>query len=342
MKGRLIVLDAWNGREAAALVVDGRLEDLLVAPTDERPVPGAIFRAVADRPMKGQGSMMVRLPGGTAFLRQTRGIAPGEVLLVQVTGHAEAGKAVPVTTRLLFKGRHAIVTPGAPGRNVSRQLRDEERRVELLDLAAAADLPEGAGLILRSAAADADDDEVADEIARLSGVAAAILDDRAGQPELLLDGPGPHEIAWRDWPLAQARDEGHGALERHGVDRMIDALARPEVKLAGGAWLSVEPTRALVAVDVNTGGDTSPAAGLKANLAAARELPRQLRCRGLGGQVTVDFAPMPKKDRRQLEQALGVAFRADPVETALAGWTPLSHFELQRKRERQPLLGDDR
>jgi Rne/Rng family ribonuclease len=111
------------------------------------------------------------------------------------------------------------------------------------------------------------------------------------------------------------------------------------VPLAGGAEAFIEPTRALVAIDVNTGGDTSPAAGLKANLALVRELPRQLRCRGLGGQITIDFAPCSRKDRRYLEQQLKAALRADPVETALAGWTPLGHFELQRKRERLPLAG---
>jgi len=88
---------------------------------------------------------------------------------------------------------------------------------------------------------------------------------------------------------------------------------------------------------VNTGGNTTPAASLKANLAAARELPRQLRIRGLGGPIVVDFAPMPKKDRPRLEQALRSAFRSDQVETALVGWTALGHFELQRKRERLPL-----
>jgi Rne/Rng family ribonuclease len=92
-----------------------------------------------------------------------------------------------------------------------------------------------------------------------------------------------------------------------------------------------------VAVDVNTGADTSPAAGLKANIAAARDLPRQLRLRGLGGQVVVDFAPMPKKDRGTLEQVLRAAFRAEGGETVLAGWTPLGLYELQRRRDRLPL-----
>ena len=101
--------------------------------------------------------------------------------------------------------------------------------------------------------------------------------------------------------------------------------------------MTIEPTRALVAVDVNTGGDLSPAAALKANLAAAAELPRQLRLRGLGGQVTVDFAPLARADRPKVERALTAALRHDGIETTLAGWTPLGHLELQRKRPRRPL-----
>lgn len=72
-------------------------------------------------------------------------------------------------------------------------------------------------------------------------------------------------------------------------------------------------------------------------MAAARALPRALRLRGLGGQVVLDLAPMPKKDRKTFEAALRAAFRRDTVETALVGWTPLGHYELQRKRDRLPL-----
>ena len=133
---RLVLLDTLQDRPAAALVVDGRLEDLAIDPLTDAPIPGAIYRAVADRPMKGQGGLFVKLPQGSGFLRQTAGIAPAQRLLVQITGPAEAGKAYPVTTRLLFKSRYAIVTPGAPGRNVSRRIRDEELRAELEALAA--------------------------------------------------------------------------------------------------------------------------------------------------------------------------------------------------------------
>ncbi len=72
-------------------------------------------------------------------------------------------------------------------------------------------------------------------------------------------------------------------------------------------------------------------------MSVARALPRQLRLRGLGGQITLDLAPMTKNDRKQFETTLRAAFRADRIETALVGWTPLGHYELQRKRERLPL-----
>lgn len=339
MKGSVIALDEIAGRKAAARLVDGQLDDLLIDPAGDAPVPGAIYRAICDRPVKGQGGMFVKLPEGSGFLRGAKGLSPGEPVLVQVTGWPERGKATPITDRVLFKSRYAIVTPEAPGINISRRIRDEEARVRLLEIAHDVMGEAGTtGLILRSEAAEADDDAIADDIAAMRDLAAAVLSDASGRtPELLVDGPDAHSLAWRDWPLPDVLADAPGSFATHGIDEMISTLQAPEAPLSGGALAYIEQTRALVAVDVNTGADGSPAAGLKANIALARALPRQLRCRGLGGQILVDFAPMPKKDRRQLESALKAAFRADPVDTVLAGWTPLGNFELQRKRERLPL-----
>ena len=335
MKGRIICLDTLDGREAAALIEDGRLTDLFL--DGDAPPPGTIYRARAGRPVKGQGGMFLDTPDGPAFLRQVKGVAPGQMLRVQVTGHAEPGKAIPVTAKLLFKGRHAIVTPDAPGLNVSRSIRDEAVRDRLLELAHDVTGGAGAGVILRSACADAADEEIAQDLRAMTDLAARVMADADDDVEKLVEGDGPHERAWRDWPQpAQVARDG-GAFAAHGVLDAMDALRAPWVALPGGGGMFVEPTRALVAVDINTGGDTSPAAGLKANLAAARELPRQLRLRGLGGQVVLDLAPMAKKERRGFETSLRAAFRKDSVETALVGWTPLGHYELQRKRDRLPL-----
>ncbi len=338
MKGSLLVLGAIKGRDVAALILDGRLDELALEPASL--APGAILRGRAGRPMKGQGGLFVDLPEGQrGFLRQTKGIAPGQALLVQVSGHAEPGKAPPLTLKPALRGRFAVLTPGAPGLNISRAIRDQDLRADLDALAARVMLgaPEGLGLILRSACAEADLDAVAQEAADLRALAEAIATDTDGPPERLLDPPAPRDIAWRDWPAPDAVDDNAGALDRHGVLAALDDLMRAEVALPGGGGMVIEPTRALVAVDVNTGNDSGPAAGLKASVAAARDLPRQLRLRGLGGQVVIDFAPCPKKDRHVVEQTLRKAFRGEGVETVLAGWTPLGNFEIQRRRDRVPL-----
>lgn len=330
-----IALDHLGDREAAALLRKGRLEDLIVDP--DLPRPGTIYRAVADRPVKGLGGMFLKTPEDQAFLRQTAGLAPGQSVLVQVTGHAEPGKAVPVTRKLTFKSRHVIVTPDAPGLNISRQIRDDDRRDALQVLAREAGVTGDMGLILRSSCLTADDDEILSDLRTMLDLATAITTDEGVEaPDKLLDGDGPHDLAWREWSEAADIVTDAGCFDLLGVSEQIEALRDPRVDLAD-ATLWIEPTRALVSVDVNTQGNTSPAAGLRANLATARELPRQLRLRGLGGQIVIDPAPMPHKDRRQFETALRAALKSDPVDTSLVGWTKMGLFEVHRKRERVPL-----
>ncbi|WP_299732097.1 ribonuclease E/G [uncultured Tateyamaria sp.] len=335
MKGNQILLDHIAGREAAALMVDGRLSDLLI--DGDAPRPGTVYRAVTDRPVAGQGGIFLKTPDGQAYLRGVKGIGSGEVLQVQVTGYAEPGKAIPVTHKLLFKSRYAIVTPDAPGLNLSRSIRDDEVRDALLALAHDGMESSAMGLILRSAAAGAEAGDIADDIAAMRELAEQVIGDNGSGPEVLAQGDGPHVLAWRDWVMAADVVTQTGCFESHGVLDAIDDARGANVALGNGASMFVEVTRALVAVDVNTGADGSFAAGLKANMACARLLPAALRVRGLGGQITVDLAPMPKKERRSFEAALRAAFRADDVDTVLAGWTPLGHYELQRKRARLPL-----
>jgi ribonuclease G len=333
MKGRVIALDQMDGAQAAALVVNGRLHDFLIDQDTTTPRPGTIFRAKADRPMKGQGAMLMALPGGqSGFLREAAGLKPGQTAMVQVTGYAEDGKAVPVTAKVLFKGRYCIVTPDAPGLNLSRAIKDEAERERLTTVARAALGANTVGLIIRSAAEGALDSDIQDDINRQLQAAQFLT----SPDSLVAAGPGAWDLALREWQ-ADDIDREPGSFERHNVRDLLVPFASPRFDLSGGAFAFVEPTRALVAVDVNTGADTSPAAGLKANLALARELSHQLLVRGLGGQITIDFAPLAKKDRQAVESTLRTALKADPIETALVGWTALGHYELQRKRERLPV-----
>ena len=126
-------------------------------------------------------------------------------------------------------------------------------------------------------------------------------------------------------------------FDHFGVWDEIDRLRSPRADLPSGGWMAIEATRAMVTVDVNTGDGFGSGDAMTANIEAARELPRQLRLRGLGGQVIIDFAPLKKQHRKKIEETLKTAFRRCPIDTTLAGWTPLGNFELQRKRDRRPL-----
>lgn len=386
MKGRVIAIDtrAADGIRAA-LMVDGQLEDFVLLPSANAndPTPGEIRAARVTRILpNGRGAFCDLGPAGEGFLRQPGTAKGGELIAAQVASLPEPGKAVPLNTRLLFKGPRLILTPEAPGVNVSRRIGNEAERERLTAIVTEAlqraEADPAPGVIIRSAAKAVEDEALERELVRLlaearnvpkhlaSGAEPGRLLEQAPLARILAEWllPFPDEILcdpdsaeayktvhrepgsalggsavnfWGDpRPATRVRSVAR-PLEVSGADEALRALASPEASLPGGASMIVEATRALVCVDVNTGADFSPAAGLKANLAAARDLPRQLRLRGLGGQVVVDFAPMPKKDRRTLEEALKKAFRADPVDTALIGWTTMGLFEMQRKRERRPL-----
>lgn len=333
-----------DGPGRAALLVDGVLEDLFLdpRPDDGLPSPESIHWARVERTIPALGSAFMRLDGGAEGWLRAPDLRPGAMRLVQVTRWAEPHKAVPLTDRVLFKGRLAILTPGAPGINVARGIRGHETRERLAGVATAA--MQGAapddGVILRSASTDAGDDEISAEIAALRRIAAEALAAAKGEvPARLLDAPDAAARAFRDWadPAPDRIVEDDDAFERLGVWDHIAALRATVHPLPGGGRLSIEATRAMVAVDVDTGSDFSKNAAATANLAACAALPRQLRLRGLGGVVLVDFAPVKKGARQGIENALKRAFAADPVETVLGGWTPLGNFEIQRKRERRPL-----
>jgi ribonuclease G len=338
VKGTIVALDTIEGRKAAALIVDGVLQDFLCdPPADAPPMPGAILAARGGRPAKGTGGTFVDLGGPRGFLRGGGGV-PGRMLAVQVSGVAEPGKAVPVTAAPVHKGRHIVLTPGRPGVNVSRAIRGHAERARLQQAGEAALGGRVAGLILRSAAEGLPAEALAGEIAALAAEAEAVAAGLAGAVPgtVLLAAADAHARAARDWPAVDT-DAAPGAFARHGVDAALGAARDPVWKLPGGAWMAVEPTRALVAVDVNTGGDFTPAAGLKALLSAMSDLPRALRIKGLGGQIVIDPARLAKADRRRAEVAAKRAFRDDPVQTAVVGWTPLGHLELNRQRDRWPL-----
>ncbi|MEO0362422.1 MAG: ribonuclease E/G, partial [Pseudomonadota bacterium] len=196
---RLIVVEP-GPPAVAALVIDGRLEDLLVDPPaeDQTPRIEEVHRVRVRRVAAKQGGAHVKLAGGAkGFLREARGLAEGDIVVAQVSGYAEPGKPAPLTPRRLHRGRYAILTPHAPGVNVARSIRDEAERARLASIGAARIGEDGPGLILRSAAVGAAEDEIAEDLDDLLALEAACAAE--GAPALLTEAPGAEATAWREW-----------------------------------------------------------------------------------------------------------------------------------------------
>ena len=341
-KGRIVVLDEVNSKPAAALLVNGQIHDLLIEADNNLPKPEAIYRGRTTLPMKGQNGIILDIGNGQkAFLRNAKGIPQGTQMTVQVATHAEIGKATPVVNKLIFKSRYCIVTPDAPGLNIARSIKDDEERDRLLEIVheVSTNRQNEYGLIIRSSAMDIDADAISDDINAMYDLADNVMSQTSGDPALIMPAPTAEMKAWRDWvnPDPDEVIKEINSFETMGIWDHIEKLKHSKSKLPNGASMIIEPTSAFVAVDVNTGNDFSLSAGLKANLAVAKELPNQLSLRGLGGQIIIDFAPSPKKDRKLIETALNSSFRKGKIDTVVVGWTTLGNFELQRKRERIPL-----
>lgn len=170
---------------------------------------------------------------------------------------------------------------------------------------------------------------------------------RAKNPVLELvqtghDGEPPHLMERHDCDQDIAAAKPADAATRARIDAAIeDALSRT-APIPGGGALTIEPTAALAAIDVDSGargGSSDPERfALDLNLAAAREAARQIRLRNLGGLIAIDFVTMRAKAHRgQLEAAVKAAFVGDPWSVQLGGLSRFGVFDLSRAQLRSPL-----
>lgn len=314
MKGRFFVAD--KGR--AALVVDGRLEAIEIDPVGDRSVqPGAVYRATVTERIPSLGAAFLNLGNDLrGFLPDAGDAKAGDALIVQVRRAAEGEKAARLSRDLQIEHPLVISTPFNHGINISKKIADPDERDRLR--AALSGL--SGGYVIRTAAKGVTTDTLREIALSLA------LPDRL-DPGLLRSGPDALtrlRLTYGDAPVESSFD--HFDLESE-----IDALLRPRVDLSDGAWMVIEPTAALIAIDVNTGSARGGDALLRTNLAAAQEIPRQLRLRHLGGTVAVDFAGGPKgKVRRRIEAAM-----EQSVPTL--GWGPAGLLELSLRKPGQSL-----
>ena len=341
MKGTVLAVETGPVLRRAALLRGGVLDGIEVDRVgDTTPLPGAVYRCRITGLLSGIGAATADLGGGEkGFFPDAAGLIPGQSLLAEVRRAPEGDKAARLSPALQLHGEHMVFTPARPGINLSRRIADEAERARLR--AAIAPLAPRGGFVIRTAARGMAEQVLHDEatalVARYDRLAA---DDapglRAPAPDavsrLLGDAALPGSVM-ADEASLDALPRLHGArrdpapFEALDIDPMIDALLDPRHDLGEG-WLSIDPTPALVAIDVNTSNAASGNTRLRVNLDAARSIPRLLSLKKLGGLVLVDFAGAPRgDDRTRIAEAFDRAAARYLTGAKVFGWGPAGLLE---------------
>ncbi len=299
-------------------------------------------------------------------------IKRGQIMLIQVSKEERGNKGAAVTTYLSMPGRYCVLMPNSPrGGGVSRKIasfKDRQRMKEILDDLS---VPEGMSVILRTAGVARTQDEIKrdlDYLTRLwNGIREHTL--KSVAPSLIYEEGSLIKRAIRDLysrdieDVYVSGDEGfknardfmtllmpsHAKkvkeykndripmFHRYGVENQISDIGEPIVNLKSGGYLVINPTEALVSVDVNSGRATKERhieeTALKTNLEAADEVARQLRLRDLGGLVVIDFIDMEdRRNNRKVEQRLRDALSNDRARIQVGRISSFGLLELSRQR----------
>jgi ribonuclease G len=298
----------------------------------------------------------------------------GQEIIVQVVKDPLPSKGARISTHVTLPGRYLVLLPTVRHFGVSRRIDDEGERARLLGLLH--ELPAtAAGLIVRTVGEGRGHEEFAADLAYLTGLWERVREraGRASAPTLLhrdLDlalrvvrDVLNHDVSilWVDGEETYERiveflDQVHPALvgrvklyrqeatlfEQFGIEAQIEAALHSKVWLKSGGYLVVNPTEALVAIDVNTGRfvgqrnleDTV----LRTNLEAVKEIVRQIRLRDLGGIIVVDLIDMVEQGHRdQVFAALGEELKHDRAKTKMLSISEFGLVEITRKRSRSNL-----
>ncbi|MFC4346315.1 ribonuclease E/G [Kordiimonas lipolytica] len=288
-------------------------------------------------------------------------VREGDMLTVQVLAEPSAleGKALPVTPRPRLLGRYVVVEAGGARLNFSKDLGPKAQKA-LAPLLT--DMASNAALIVRSHAGSVPPAAVAAEAGMLmnalwgmadkpgmlfahSPMAQALLAAPHDDGEILIEGGSAladaKAMAARYWPDVADRLKPYkgktAAFEEYGVNEAVEEALSDRIDLPSGGWISITPTPALTAVDVNMGGAlkgrNAGEAKLITNMEAAMAVAWHLRFQDIGGLVVVDFIDMSSKGHaRELMNTVDAAFKNDTVPVQHTGLSQFGLMEINRKR----------
>jgi ribonuclease E len=294
----------------------------------------------------------------------------GQELVVQIEKDERDNKGSALTSYLSLPGRYMVIMPGSDSTGISRKVEQEGVRKRLKEIVAEMNIPEGMGYIIRTEAVGRSPEELqkdftnltdlyesikqkaaeikgAGEIYRDSGLIIRTIRDYFSDDidEVLVDSKDAYRDAkefFRDtMPACEKRVKLHKEkrpiFSRFQLEEQIDQIYEKRVPLPSGGSLIIEPTEALVSIDVNSGKSSGERGiedtAFKTNMEAAEEVARQLRLRDLGGLIVIDFIDMREnKHNSDVEKNLKNALKMDKARVNVGRISQFGIMEMSRQR----------
>ncbi len=300
-----------------------------------------------------------------------------QVLLVQVVKEERGNKGAALTTYLSLAGRYCVLMPNTShGGGISRKISNGADRKRLKSIMSDLNLPKTMGLIVRTAGLSRTKTEIKrdfDYLARLwdeirertmeSSAPALIYRDsdlikRAIRDlyhrdisDVIVEGEDGYKAARGFMKLLMPshvrrvalHSEATPLFQRHGVEDQLSAMYQPVVQLKSGGYLVINPTEALVSIDINSGRSTREhnieQTAFATNLEAANEIARQLRLRDMAGLIVIDFIDMEQNSHvRKVEKAMKEALKNDRARIQVGRISSFGLMEMSRQRLRTGVL----
>jgi ribonuclease E len=300
-----------------------------------------------------------------------------QVLLIQVVKEERGNKGAALTTYLSLAGRYCVLMPNtARGGGISRKIADPADRRRLKDVIKEIDVPEGMGLIVRTAGAQRTKTEIKRDYDYLLRMWESVreLTLKSSAPKLVYEEGDLIKRSIRDLyskdidEVLVEGEEGYKEAKdfmkmlmpsharnvklykdtrqlftRYQVESQLDGLFTPTVTLPSGGYIVMNQTEALVSIDINSGKATREHniedTALKTNLEAAVEIARQLRLRDLAGLIVIDFIDMEEnRNNRAVERKLKDALKNDRARIQVGRISHFGLLEMSRQRLRQGMM----
>lgn len=296
-------------------------------------------------------------------------------VLVQVNKEERYTKGACLTTNISLAGRYLVLMPGTDLYGVSRKIEDEKERKKLKEIVQQFRLPDNMGFIIRTAGMGRTKTELARDLEYLMKLWESIEGTVAKYEapvllyrehdivirsirehyssdisEILVDEKETHrkvrEFFHQVMPkyenLVKLYQEKRPLFNKYQLEEQVEQVYRKKIRLKSGGYIIIEPTEALVTVDVNSGSATKEKGiedtAFRVNMEAAPEIARQLRLRDLGGIIVIDFIDMTQKMHKQeVEKALKAVMRTDRAKSKILRISLLGLLELSRQRLRSVL-----